>query len=54
MEAYTKYAFCLMSNHIHLLIKEEEVSIGRIFMKLLSSYVYLDNSQASGHGFVKV
>ena len=33
------YAFCLMGNHIHLLIKEKEVSIGRIFMMLLSSYV---------------
>lgn len=33
------YGFCLMSNHVHMLIKEIESPIGSIFMMMLSSYV---------------
>lgn len=40
---YKIYAFCLMSNHIHLLIKETGESISKIFQKILSSYVYWYN-----------
>lgn len=38
------YAFCLMNNHIHLLIKEEEYdTLGNIFRRILSSYVFWYN-----------
>ena len=40
---YKLYAFCLMSNHVHLLIKEEKEPISKIFCKVLSSYVYWYN-----------
>ena len=40
---YKVYAFCLMGNHIHLLLREGEVSIGNIFRMILSSYVYWYN-----------
>lgn len=42
---YDIYAFCFMSNHLHLLIKEKEVTIGEIMRKILSSYVYWYNSK---------
>ena len=37
------YAFCLMSNHIHMLVREKQTTIGKVYMKLLSSYVYWYN-----------
>jgi len=40
---YQIYSFCLMSNHIHILINELENSIGKIFQKILGSYVYWYN-----------
>lgn len=40
---YEIYAFCLMSNHMHLLVKEKNESISKIFLKILSSYVYWYN-----------
>ena len=40
---YKIYAFCLMSNHVHLLVKEIEESISKLFLKILSSYVYWYN-----------
>lgn len=40
---YQIYAFCLMSNHVHLLIREIDESISKIFLKVLSSYVYWYN-----------
>jgi REP element-mobilizing transposase RayT len=44
------YAFCLMGNHIHLLIKEAGISIGKVFMMLLSSYVLWYNRKYSRIG----
>lgn len=42
-KSYTIYAFCLMGNHIHLLVKEEEFEIGRIMQKILTSYIFWYN-----------
>ena len=39
------YAFCLMTNHIHLLVKEEALTVGNMFRKILSSYVYWYNQK---------
>ncbi|MEG1500041.1 MAG: transposase [Clostridia bacterium] len=46
-------AFCLMTNHVHLLIKEERVPVGTIIGRILSSYVYWYNSKYErvGHLF---
>ena len=37
---YVLYAYCLMSNHIHLLIREREDKIGMSIKRIASSYVY--------------
>ena len=40
---YILYAYCLMSNHIHLLIREREDNIGMAIKRIASSYVYYYN-----------
>lgn len=39
---YQIYAYCLMSNHIHLLIKEGKDDLG-VFRRIGASYVYWYN-----------
>ena len=34
----TYYAYCLMSNHFHLLIREREESVGETIKRIASSY----------------
>ena len=34
------YAYCLMSNHFHLLIREREERVGESIKRLAGSYVY--------------
>lgn len=47
------YAYCLMSNHFHLLIREREESVGESIKRLASSYVYYYNRKygRDGHLF---
>lgn len=40
---YKIYAYCLMSNHIHLLMKEGKEELGIIFRKIGAKYVYWYN-----------
>ena len=40
---YKLYAYCLMSNHIHLLLKAENESISVIVQRIASSYVHWYN-----------
>ncbi|MDQ2088156.1 transposase [Herbivorax sp. ANBcel31] len=40
---YTIYAYCLMSNHIHLLVKEETEEMSIAFRRIGASYVYWYN-----------
>ena len=47
---YTLYAYCLMSNHVHLLIREREDKIGMAIKKIASSYVYYYNYKYSRDG----
>ena len=49
----TYYAYCLMSNHIHLLIREREESIGETIKRIASSYVFYYNRKygRDGHLF---
>lgn len=37
------YAWCLMGNHVHLLLKEHNESIGDVMKRISSSYVYYYN-----------
>jgi REP element-mobilizing transposase RayT len=50
---YKIYAYCLMGNHIHLLIKEEKEELGIIMRRIGASYVYWYNWKynRSGHLF---
>lgn len=34
------YGYCLMSNHVHLLLKETDESISTVIKRICSSYVY--------------
>lgn len=41
--SYEIFAYCLMPNHIHLLIREGKESIGQALKRISSSYVYWYN-----------
>ena len=46
---YEIHGYCLMSNHMHLLIKEGEEDLGIVFRRIGASYVYWYNRR--GHLF---
>ncbi len=50
---YELYAYCLMSNHVHLLMKERSETIGTAFRRIGASYVYWYNRKYErvGHLF---
>ena len=43
ISGYKIYAYCLMENHIHLLLKEEQEDLGIIMRRIGASYVYWYN-----------
>ncbi len=43
VSGYKVFAYCLMSNHIHLIIKEEQEDIDLIIKRIAGSYVYWYN-----------
>lgn len=43
VSGYKVFAYCLMSNHVHLIIKEEKEEIDKIIKRIASSYVYWYN-----------
>ena len=47
------YGYCLMDNHVHLLIKETKESVSNIIKRICSSYVYRYNAKYKrcGHLF---
>jgi putative transposase len=47
---YIVYAYCLMSNHIHLLIEEGMESLGNTFRRIGASFVYWYNWKYSRRG----
>ena len=49
----TYYAYCLMSNHLHLLIRERAESVGETIKRIASSYVFFYNRKygRDGHLF---
>jgi putative transposase len=50
---FAVYAYCLMDNHVHLIINEGEEGISRIMKRLQVSYVHYFNQKygRSGHLF---
>lgn len=51
--SYRIFAYCLMDNHIHLLIQEQKDPIGKIIKRISSSYVFWFNNkyERCGHLF---
>lgn len=49
-DAYQVLAWCLMDNHVHLLIKENEQSISLLMKRLGISYAYYYNSTYATNG----
>jgi len=52
-EAFKLYAYCIMGNHLHLVIKEQKEPISRIIKKIATSYAYYFNNKYKrvGHLF---
>ena len=50
---YRVYAYCLMGNHIHLLLKEGTEPLEQVFKRLCGKFVYWYNAkyQRTGHLF---
>ena len=50
---YRIFAYCIMGNHIHLLLKEGKESLTQVFKRIAGSYVYWYNWKyhRSGHLF---
>ena len=44
------YAYCLMGNHIHLLIKEKREGLDPIFRKIRSRFIYWYNAKYDREG----
>ncbi len=52
-EAFKLYAYCIMGNHLHLVIQEQKEPISRIVKKITTSYAYYFNNKYKrvGHLF---
>ena len=50
----TYYAYCLMSNHFHLLIRERKEKVGETIKRIASSYVYYYNRKYGRDGHLSV
>jgi len=53
LSSFELYGYCLMSNHVHLLIKENNEAVGQIIKRIASRYVFWFNKKYSrcGHLF---
>jgi REP element-mobilizing transposase RayT len=53
LSEFDLYAYCLMGDHVHLLLKERTETLAQIFRRLGARYVYWYNwkYQRSGHLF---
>ena len=49
---YTLYAYCLMNNHLHLLLKEEEGNVSRVMRRINTAYAYYFNKKYNRVGHV--
>jgi REP element-mobilizing transposase RayT len=48
---FSLFAYCLMTNHVHLLVKTEEVELGDIIKRIAVGYVQYHNNKygRTGH-----
>lgn len=46
------YAWCLMGNHVHLLVKQSDVPLASFMKKLLLSYSHLYNAKYDRQGYL--
>ena len=44
-KAFKLFAYCIMGNHLHLIIKEQKEPISRIIKRITTSYAYYFNNQ---------
>ncbi|HHY25099.1 MAG TPA: transposase, partial [Clostridiaceae bacterium] len=49
---YEVYAYCLMTNHVHLLIKERNEDLGIVFRRIGAKYVYWYNHKYKRRGYL--
>ena len=49
---YKLYAYCLMGNHVHLLLKEDKESLGTIMRRICGSYVLWYNKKYDRVGYL--
>jgi len=47
---FNLYAYCLMDNHVHLLVKETEIELSKIMKKIGTSYAYYFNWKYGRNG----
>ncbi|GGH76020.1 REP element-mobilizing transposase RayT [Pullulanibacillus pueri] len=47
---YFLYGYCLMDNHVHLLLKETNESVSKVIQRLSASYVYWYNHKYERYG----
>ena len=50
VSGYKLFAYCLMSNHIHLLLRVEKEDLDLIIKRIAGSYVYWYNWETQGDG----
>jgi REP element-mobilizing transposase RayT/DNA-binding transcriptional regulator YiaG len=52
-EAFKLYAYCIMDNHLHLVIQEQKEAISKVIKKIATSYAYYFNTKYKrvGHLF---
>lgn len=50
ISGFKLYAYCLMGNHVHLLLEEANESLETIFKRIGASYVYYYNWKYALHG----
>lgn len=51
-DGFCLYAYCIMNNHVHLVIKEQEVPISRIMKRIGTSYAKYFNKKYNRVGHV--
>ena len=51
-DSYLLYAYCLMSNHLHLLIREKKQNISQIMKRINIAYAYYFNKKYNRVGHV--
>ncbi len=49
-DKFSLYAYCLMGNHIHLLLKEGKAELGLVMKRITTKYVYWYNRKYSREG----